>query len=233
MTTITTRVEGPNQRIIHLNYHTATAYKLIETWPLPIFEAPEFPNHYGVLFGTRDFELTAFKFQLPDMDYDEACHFGTVLAGLVAAGAARLAKAGCSGTIVPAAYLRDKGGLYETGVAVFCNELTERATWDLCSAFIDSMPTEIAGVSLPPLPQFVGAFERRLYSQLGQVYLETAIFNGELVLVSPEMPDPEDLVWAALTEPGTEVQMPHVPCTPLALDTTVEELMSQAGYGEA
>jgi hypothetical protein len=168
------------------------------------------------------------------MNYDEACHFGTVLAGLVAAGTARLAKAGCSGTIVPAAYLREKREhTFETGVAVFCNELTERATWDLCSAFIDAMPTEIAGVSLPALPQFVGAFERRQYSQLGQLYLETAILSGELVLVSPEMPDADDLVWAALTEPGTEARVPHVPCTPLALDVPVEELMEQAGYGEA
>ncbi len=234
MTTITTRVEGPEHRIIHLSHHTPAANKLIELWPLPILETVEIPNHYGVLFGTRDFELTAFKFQLPDMNYDEACDSGTALAGLVAAGAARLAKAGCAGTIVPAAYLREKGEYtFETGVAVFCNELTDQATWELCSAFIEAMPTDIAGVSLPELPQFVGAFERRQYSQLGQVFLETAILSGELVLVSPEMPDADDLVWAALTEPGTETRVPHVPCTPVAVDVPVEELMSQAGYGEA
>ena len=234
MNTITTRVKGPQDRIIHLVHHTPAANKLIELWPLPILEAAEIPNHYGVLFGTRDFELTAFKFQLPDMDYERACHFGTLLAGLVAAGTARLARAGCSGTIVPAVYLRQKDDhTFETGVAVFCNELTDRATWDLCAAFIEAIPIEIAGVSLPALPHFVGAFERRQYSHLEQIFLETAILSGELVLISPEMPDIDDLVWAALTEPGTEARVPHVPCTPVTLDLPVGELMAQAGYGEA
>jgi hypothetical protein len=83
------------------------------------------------------------------------------------------------------------------------------------------------------MPQFVGAFERRDYSQLGDLFLETAILEGELVLVSSEMPHGNDLVWAALTEPGTEVRVPYVPCMPMLAQMPVGELLMQAGYGEA
>jgi hypothetical protein len=234
MNTITTRVEGPLQRIIHLDWGTPALTKLLNLWPLPLHESLEGSFCYGLPFGAADFELTAFKFQFPDMDYDTACDLGTALAGLVAAGSAHLARAGTPGTVIPAVYLRQKSGLhYETGLAVFCDDMTEPATWDLCSAFIEAMPLDILGVTIPSLPQFVGAFERRDYSQLGDLFLETAILNGELFLLSPDMPAADDLVWAALTEPGTEVRVPYVPCMPMLAQQPVGELLVQAGYGEA
>jgi hypothetical protein len=230
MTTITTRVEGPNQRIIHLNNHTAAPYVLMENWPLPILEHPECPNLFGVLFGTQDFELGAYTFPLPEMGYEEACELGTALAGLVATGAARLARAGCQGTILPVVYLRETADFrFETGVAVFCDEIS----FLLCIDFILTLPTSIPGVSLPPVPPPADSWGQEGYAALGEVYLETAIINGELVLLSEEMPDPEDLVWAALTEPGTEVEVAHVRCAPVALDLTVDEIMEGLGYGEA
>ena len=230
MTTITTRVEGPNQRIIHLNNQTAAPFVLMENWPLPILEHPECPNLYGVLFGTQDFELGAYTFPLPEMDYEEACELGTALAGLVATGAARLAGPECQGTILPAVYLREtKDFRFETGLAVFCDEVS----WLLCINLIQTLPTSIPGVSLPTVPPLEVTWEREGYAALGEVYLETAIINGELVLLSEDMPDPEDLVWAALTEPGTEVEVPHVRCTPVALDLPVNEIMAGLGYGEA
>jgi hypothetical protein len=234
MNTITTRVEGPLQRIIHLDRDTAAVAKLFNLWPLPLFECLEIPNCYGLPFGATDFNMTAFKFQFPDMDYETACDTGDALAGLVAAGAARLAQSGVSGTLIPAVYLREKSPtIFETGFAVFCDELTENASWLLCSAFIEAMPTEIAGVTIPPMPPFVGTFERRDYSQLGDLFLETAILDGELLLVSSEMPEGDDLVWAALTEPGTEVRVPHVPCMPMQAQMPVGELLVRAGYAEA
>ena len=89
-------------------------------------------------------------------------------------------------------------------------------------------PTDL--IKGPYVLEFLGLNEEVKYSETN---LETAIINGELVLLSEEMPEPEDLVWAALTEPGTEVEVPHVRCAPVALDLTVDEIMEGLGYGEA
>ncbi len=234
MSPSTTRIEGPHERIIHLDQETPALVKLLNLWPLPLHECTEIPNCFGLPFGAADFDMTAFQFQMPDMDYDEACDTGEALAGLVAAGAVRLAHTGTTGTLIPAVYLRDKTeGAFETGFAVFCDAVTEAASQALCADLLEAMPSQLATADINQLPPFIRAFERCHYSNLGDLFLETAIIDGDLVLVSPEMPAAEDLVWSALAEPGSEVRVPYLPCRPMRAELPIGQLLMAAGYGEA